>query len=38
MTKTIYVYEHWSSKFPIKIGTLFVDQMKSGETYSFEYE
>lgn len=38
MTKTIYVYEHWNSKYPIKIGTLFVDQMKSGETYSFEYD
>jgi serine/threonine-protein kinase HipA len=38
MTKTIYVYENWSSKTPVLLGCLYVDNVKRKETYSFEYD
>lgn len=35
--KTIYVYDDFSSNHPILLGKLYVDVMKGGERYSFEY-
>lgn len=36
--KTIYVYDNFSEEKPILLGKLYVDVIKGGETYSFEYE
>lgn len=36
--KTIYVYENWLSEAPSLIGRLYVDSIRGGETYSFEYD
>ncbi len=36
--KTILVYDDFSEGKPILLGKLFVDAMKGGETYSFEYD
>lgn len=36
--KTIYVYENWLSEAPSLIGRLYVDTIRGGETYSFEYD
>ena len=38
MTKTVWVYENWTSESPILIGHLFIDASKNTETYSFEYD
>lgn len=35
--KTIYVYDDFSREKPILLGTLYVNIIKGGETYSFEY-
>lgn len=35
--KVIYVYDDFTSDSPILIGKLFVDVIKGGESYSFEY-
>lgn len=35
--KVIYVYDDFTSNSPILIGKLFVDVIKGGESYSFEY-
>lgn len=35
--KTIYVYDDFSQKEPILSGMLYVNVIKGGETYSFEY-
>ena len=36
--KTIYVYENWLSEEPSLIGKLYVDAVRGGESYSFEYD
>ena len=36
--KTIYVYENWLSDTPSLIGRLYVDSVRGGESYSFEYD
>ena len=36
--KTIFVYDDFSGQNPMRIGTLYVNSMKGGESYSFEYE
>lgn len=36
--KTIYVYESWLSETPSLIGRLYVDTVRGGESYSFEYD
>ena len=36
--KTIYVYENWLSDTPSLIGRLYVDTVRGGERYSFEYD
>lgn len=36
--KTIYVYENWLSENPSLIGRLYVDTVRGGESYSFEYD
>lgn len=36
--KTIYVYESWLSETPSLIGKLYVDTVRGGESYSFEYD
>lgn len=38
MDRTIQVYGNWSCDNPILIGKLFIDNSKSEETYSFEYD
>lgn len=38
MMKTIYVYENWLSKKPSLIGKLYVETVRGGESYSFEYD
>ena len=38
MMKTIYVYENWLSEEPSLIGRLYVDMVRGGESYSFEYD
>lgn len=35
--KVIYVYDDFTSDSPILVGKLFVDVIKGGESYSFEY-
>ncbi len=37
MKKIIYVYENWLSKTPSPLGKLYVDTVRGGESYSFEY-
>lgn len=36
--KTIWVYDHFSSELPTLLGRLYVNGIKGGELYSFEYE
>lgn len=36
--KTIFVYDDFSTNQPILMGKLYVNIMKGGETYSFEYD
>ena len=36
--KTIFVYEHWTSKTPNLVGRLYVDIVRGEEKYSFEYD
>ena len=36
--KTIFVYENWLSEVPTLIGRLYVDSVRGGESYSFEYD
>lgn len=36
--KTIFVYDDFSSENPILMGTLYVNIIKGGESYSFEYD
>lgn len=36
--KTIYVYDSFSFNEPILLGRLYVDTIKGGESYSFEYD
>lgn len=36
--KTILVYDNFRSEIPILLGKLYVDTIKGGETYSFEYD
>lgn len=38
MSKTIFVYENWSSQEPVLIGKLYVDNSKGKEVFSFEYD
>lgn len=37
-SKEIYVFENWSSDKPIKLGVLYVDNVRGIENYSFEYD
>ena len=37
-SKTIFVYENWSSEIPILIGRLYLDIAKGKEAYSFEFD
>ena len=37
-SKTIYVFENWSSVIPQRIGFLYVDNIKGTEHFSFEYD
>lgn len=36
--KIIFVYDDFSANQPILMGKLFVNVIKDGESYSFEYE
>ena len=36
--KTIFVYDDFSMQNPILMGTLYVNSLKGGESYSFEYD
>lgn len=36
--KTIYVYENWLSEKPSLLGKLYVDTIRGGESYAFEYD
>ena len=36
--KTIYVYENWLSEEPSLLGKLYVDTVRGGESYAFEYD
>ena len=36
--KTIFVYDDFSSENPLLMGTLYVNIIKGGESYSFEYD
>jgi len=36
--KTIFVYDDFTEEKPILLGKLYVDSIKGGETYSFEYD
>ena len=36
--KTIYVYDDFSSEQPVFMGSLYVNVIKGGESYSFEYD
>ena len=38
MSRTIWVYENWSSTNPIILGRLYVDGDKRAEKFSFEYD
>lgn len=35
--KTIYVYENWLSEKPSLLGKLYVETVRGGESYAFEY-
>ena len=35
---TIFVYDDFSAGSPILMGTLYVNIIKGGESYSFEYD
>ena len=35
--KTIYVFDDFSGDTPVHMGNLYVDVIKGGESYSFEY-
>ena len=35
---TIYVYENWLSETPSLIGRLYVESVRGGESYAFEYD
>ncbi len=37
MQKVIYVYENWLSETPSLLGRLYVETIRGGESYSFEY-
>ena len=37
-SKTIYVYECWSSNQPMLMGCLFADTLRGKESCSFEYD
>ncbi len=37
MSKIIYVYENWLSETPSLLGKLYIDTVRGGENYSFEY-
>ena len=36
--KTIFVYDDFSSEQPVFMGILYVNVIKGGESYSFEYD
>lgn len=36
--KTIFVYDDFSCNTPVLLGRFYVDTIKGGENYSFEYE
>ncbi|HJB88700.1 MAG TPA: hypothetical protein IAA14_04735 [Candidatus Blautia excrementigallinarum] len=36
--KTIFVYDDFSSEQPVFMGSLYVNVIKGGESYSFEYD
>ena len=36
--KTIFVYDDFSTELPVLIGSLYVNVIKGGESYSFEYD
>lgn len=38
MSKTIYVYENWSNEKPVRLGRLYVEQIRGKEQYAFEYD
>ena len=38
MQRTIYVYENWSDDVPVRLGRLYVDQVRGSEHYAFEYD
>ena len=38
LNKTIYVYDGFSEDAPVLIGSLFVNTIRGGERYSFEYD
>lgn len=38
MEKKIYVYENWSSDTPRKLGTLFIDSIRSSEHSCFQFD
>ncbi len=38
MNESIYVFENWSSDNAVLIGTLFVEQIRGKEQFSFEYD
>ena len=36
--KTILVYDHFTDEHPVLMGKLYVNVIRGGETYSFEYD
>ena len=36
--KTIFVYDDFSTDQPVLMGSLYVNVIKGGESYSFEYD
>lgn len=36
--KTIFVYDDFSTGHPVLMGSLYVNVIKGGESYSFEYD
>lgn len=36
--KIIYIYENWSDTLPIKLGKLYVESTRGGDSYAFEYD
>lgn len=38
MSRSILVYENWSGRTPVRIGTLYVDQIRGSEQYAFAYD